>query len=307
MSKLVSQFYPGTVLEGTVVPEFEALRVAMLSKPFRDDFLALLGIDSLLNGLAQRNYRSFNHPDNLPSLQFAKVHFANFERRFDEIVVLTNSCLLPTHTESRLARSMESHVVQELLLNNSIDRTQRWREPFACIEVKVRCLWLATCPGAGLIRFKCPDFISSKELLREFCKCMGLIEARASLVSIDMVPAVHYAMARRQRGDVALSMVQHEMHHFQHKRQHHDHQHKYKQQRWEEHNLPGITFLDTGESLSDNGVMDDDLLDILYRPTKEEILSPLRGDQASAHSGHGHHNLEETSTFGLKTFRSASL
>ena len=75
---------------------------------------------------------------------------------------------------------------------------------------------------------------------------------------------------------------------------------------------PGITFLDMQASLSDNGVTNGDLLDVVYRPSKEEVLGPLRGGlggkvATSLKSPCDHDNVDESSIFGLKGFRTGSL
>ena len=41
--------------------------------------------------------------------------------------MLTNSCLLPTHGE--VVAQSNTYNLQQLLVSNSIDKTQRWREP----------------------------------------------------------------------------------------------------------------------------------------------------------------------------------
>ena len=109
----------------------------------------------------------------------------------------------------------------------------------------------------------------------QWSQMVCLWHREACLAVIDMVPAVHYALARRRRGDVALAM----MHNV---RNSHETSAGGERSPSTEtiplHRLssPGVTYMNLDLSLKDYGIVDGGMLDVIYNPSKEEIFGPSR-------------------------------
>lgn len=221
-------------------------------------------------------------PQNPNMMKFLRVHYLDFNRKYDEVIPMSAARLQPLRSHSRTLATIASSAVQDILVENSTERVQRWRESSACIEIKIRCLWLAGNPGCGLIRMKCPDYVTAQEILREYCKCMSVNQARAGLAIIDMGPAMHYALARRRRGDIAMAMMQNE--------RCSETPSPYTDAVREKEGMglvtdklplhrlssPGVTYMHLHLPLKDYGISDGAILDVIYNPSKDEVWGRRR-------------------------------
>merc|ERR1711871_223639 len=116
------------------------------------------------------------------------------------------------------------------------------------IQLRVRCLWLAHRPGAGLLRVHVPDSITVKEILREYSRTMNLNPYQLTCVRIDMSAATNFALFRRRQPSKASELIANMK----------------KSKLLSLQDTPGVTMLGESQSLAQCGVEDGQMIDVLY-------------------------------------------
>jgi hypothetical protein len=126
-----------------------------------------------------------------------------------------------------------------------------------CLEMRVRCLWLASTPGGGLLRYKLPEGVPLDAVVADFCMMHGLGMGQTRLAQVDMVAAARYAFARRSDlGSFGEALGREEVR--------------------EGTFGPGVRYLDHARTMQQLAIPEGALLDLIFRPSATETCAPLR-------------------------------
>ena len=212
-----------------------------------------------------------------------RIHFFGHGERFDEALPANSSRLVPFRTRTRRTPSIYTTAVRDMV-NRSGLLSSAWNPHPHSIHLRVRCLWLASSRGAGMLRVLVPPTLTMQELMSDFCQVFTLGAGRKTAARINQAEAVRYAMARRldpitpeeNRGagarivrTAAATLA----------RAKHDIASKVSSnpaaQPWEEtaggsNALPGITTFLPEMTVAQCGFVEGDLVDILYSPAEAE-------------------------------------
>jgi len=264
-------------------------------------------LDSLDNQV--RQYDAFNFVRRTTWSHSVTVHFPGFDSRFNERLAVTSARVAPYRTHTSRAHSLHTSAVGEILLRtqdqvsgvSSERHTQsvaNQQHPFdvpgtglradahaalsrsataassvglsltpeettssssrmtrqpsgnlnqlLLVEFMVRCMWLCSQPGGGIVRYKAPAHIKLSAVVQDFCEVQRLPLAQVRVARLDMIACVRHVYERRADGG---SIVQ---------RANSD--------------LPGVHFVHHTSSLEELGVQENEVIDIVYYPSKCELI-----------------------------------
>ena len=120
----------------------------------------------------------------------------------------------------------------------------------------MRCLWLCSRPGAGLLRYRVPVTTKLEVLVADFCAVQALPAAQVRACSLDMIRSVHHAFQRRtchgSDDDADDTMSSDDC------------------SSGGGGGMPGVAFLDHNHTLEQLHIVDNYLIDLIYRPSPFE-------------------------------------
>jgi hypothetical protein len=203
------------------------------------------------------------------------VHFCGYETRFDETLSASSARLMPFRTHSHRPISMNSQEVQGLVgriaaeqqgfsavaltthksddgndsANNQSSSSKSAVMTVWTVEVRLRCLWLCSAPGAGLIRYSVPIDLSLRALVTDYCKNMRIEIGQVRLARVDMIHAVRYALQRRAHPPSSTVFSDDGL---------------FTRADFTGQGGPGVLYLDLNSTLRDVRVRDGEILDLIY-------------------------------------------
>jgi hypothetical protein len=65
------------------------------------------------------------------------------------------------------------------------------------VDILVRCLWLMSKPGGGVVRYKVPAAVKVQELVQDYCAVLNVPAGQVRAVRLDMFECIRYAHQRR--------------------------------------------------------------------------------------------------------------
>jgi hypothetical protein len=66
-----------------------------------------------------------------------------------------------------------------------------------CVDILLRCLWLMSRPGGGVVRYKVPAAVKLQELVLDYCAVLEVPVGQVRPVRLDMFECVRYVQLRR--------------------------------------------------------------------------------------------------------------
>ena len=124
------------------------------------------------------------------------VGFLGHDSRYDEAIACGSSRLAPFRSRSKRPVSLCMNRVEQIADETGLQQTT-WDAYPDGIRIRVRCLWLCSVPGAGLMNMLLPPFLKVSAILDEFCDVMGINRDRVAASKIDIREAIRYAICRR--------------------------------------------------------------------------------------------------------------
>ncbi len=201
------------------------------------------------------------------ALRSIPVHFRGYDSKFDETVPANSIRMMPFRTRSSRPISMNFQNVQSLVsrvtmeqqgfattsvtnVNNTNIVTSKMRD-FAGrnIEFRVRCLWLCSSPGAGLIRYVVPSNTTVRDVVIDFCKNMFIEIGQVRLARINMLHAVRYALQRRTHPPSSTLFATDGL---------------FSREDFTVNSSPGVQHLDLNAKVCDLQIKEGEMLDIIY-------------------------------------------
>ena len=139
-------------------------------------------------------------------------------------------------------------------------RSTSGSQVIATVDITVRCLWLCSRPGAGLVRYKVPLSLRLDALVSDYCSVQEIGAGHVRACRIDMIQGIRYAFRRRSNipihNEVTLAAGP-------------DFGSECSGP-GTSNPTPGVCLLDHACTLDELGIMNGDRIDLLYRPSALE-------------------------------------
>ena len=202
----------------------------------------------------QRSYENFDipylHLTNITSTA-VNSHFLGYQERWDESIPRFSRRFAPfrSRTQRPMTRAVEDMKIMEETLGVTSSLSGIVYDERDSIRVRLRCLWLASRPGAGLVRYLVVKLTILNEIISDFCSIMNIPRGRCRVAKIDMIQAIE-----------SLKERFHKVYTF-------------------DDDTPalekGVCYLDPSLSVSDAGLREGDTVDIILIPHQnDEVLAP---------------------------------
>jgi hypothetical protein len=200
-------------------------------------------------------YDTFNLARAFSYNRVVHVGFLGHDSRYDEAISCGSSRLAPFRSRSTRPISLCMNRVEQIVDETGLQQST-WDAYPDGIRIRVRCLWLCTVPGAGVMNMLLPPFLKVSSVLDEFCDVMGINRDRVAATKINIREAMRYALCRRSNIEFepinetascndttyATSSVS-------------ENENKFSK-------LPGVKYLDPTMSLASQNVQNNDIIDI---------------------------------------------
>ena len=141
-------------------------------------------------------YENFNLARSFAYNRVIHVGFLGHETRYDEAIACSSFRLAPFRSRSTRPISCSMNRVQQIVDETGL-QSSLWDPCQDGIRIRVRCLWLAAIPGAGIMDMLIPPSIKLSAVLDEYCDVMGISREQVVAAKINVREAVRYAFCRR--------------------------------------------------------------------------------------------------------------
>ena len=134
------------------------------------------------------------------------------------------------------------------------------RQKLSVMYINMRCLWLISRPGGGIVWYKVPSATPLSALLVDFCGLQGILPGMVRACQLDMIQCARYAYTRRtpsslQSDNEAMMPT------------------GTATAEGRDGDQPGILYYNQACSLEELGVSNNCTIDLIYKPRQGECMT----------------------------------